>query len=141
MKSKLILIIILAGLVQYPLMGQGKLTVEVKNVKNADGIIHISLFRTEEDFLKKAFISQNTQADAKGVFFSFENLPAASYAISVIHDENENGELDKNLMGIPKEGFGFGNDAMGMFGPPTFDRAKIEFAGNDRTVAITLKYY
>ncbi len=43
----------------------------------------------------------------------FENLAPGEYGISVVHDENENGDLDKNFVGIPKEGFAFGNNAMG----------------------------
>jgi len=55
----------------------------------------------------------------------FENLEPGDYAVSVIHDRNNNGKLDTNRLGIPKEGFAFGNNAMGIFGPPSFENAKV----------------
>ncbi len=58
-----------------------------------------------------------------------------------MHDANGNGKLDSNMMGIPKEGFGFSNDATGSFGPPGFDEAKFNLTGKDQVVVITLKYY
>ena len=70
---------------------------------------------------------------------SFENISPGDYAISVMHDANENNELDSNAFGIPKEGFGFSNDVMGMFGPPSFEKAKFKFTG-DNIISITLKY-
>jgi uncharacterized protein (DUF2141 family) len=57
-----------------------------------------------------------------------------------MHDVNKNGELDKNALGIPKEGFGFSNDAAGTFGPPGFDKAKFILPRAGELV-ITLKYY
>lgn len=71
---------------------------------------------------------------------TFENLTQGEYAISLFHDENSNGELDKNLMGIPKEPFGFSNDEMGMFGPPSFNKCVIVVSPNeDIQTTITLK--
>jgi len=46
------------------------------------------------------------------------------YAIKVFHDENANGELDINFLGIPKESYGFSNHARGRFGPPPFAEAR-----------------
>lgn len=54
---------------------------------------------------------------------TFENVPFGTYAVKIFHDENANGKLDTNFVGFPKEGFGFSNDAMGKFGPPTFAEA------------------
>ena len=59
---------------------------------------------------------------------TFEQIPYGTYAIKIFHDENSNGELDTNFVGFPKESFGFSNDAMGKFGPPTFEQAKFEIA-------------
>ena len=56
-----------------------------------------------------------------------------------MHDTNDNKELDSNLFGMPKEGFGFSNDAMGMFGPPDFKKASFEHDG-EKEVVIYLKY-
>lgn len=141
MKTKIkILVILSAACICSPVLGQGILTVEVSNIKEMKGNVNVGLFTNENDFLKKSAFGKIVKADKNKVIVTFENLPAGSYAVSVIHDENENGELDSNFMGIPKEGFGFGNDAMGMFGPPSFDKTLIGWEGNDKSVTITMKY-
>ncbi len=56
----------------------------------------------------------------------FADIPEGEYSISVFHDENKNGEIDKNSFGIPKESYGFSNNIMGMFGPPSFEEAKFK---------------
>jgi hypothetical protein len=60
----------------------------------------------------------------------FTNLSYGRYGISLYHDENANGKMDKNLMGIPKEADGFSNNAKGFFGKPDFkfDRAAGKYA-------------
>ena len=70
----------------------------------------------------------------------FEDLPAGDYAVSVMHDANKNGELDKTAIGIPKEGFGFSNNVLGRFGPPKFKEAKFTMP-LEKTLVITLKYH
>lgn len=120
---------------------QGKLQVTVKNIKTETGDIRVGLFTNENDFLKKASDGKVVKASGKEVTVVFENLKPGSYAVSVIHDENANGELDTNLMGIPKEGFAFGNNAMGTFGPPSFDKAKVEMEKSDLRQEIALKYF
>ena len=114
--------------------------VVIKNVNEAEGNIMVGLFSNEADFLKKRFASQKTKASKGEVHVVFENIPAGKYALSVYHDANLNGELDKNMVGIPKEGFGFSNDAMGMFGPPNFEKARFDWKGG-QAVSLTLKYY
>jgi uncharacterized protein (DUF2141 family) len=88
--------------------GQARLEIIVQNVKEHKGTIRVGLFNSENDFLKKAVSGKIVKADADKITVVFENLKPGEYAVSVIHDENENAELDKNSFGIPKEGFCFG---------------------------------
>ncbi len=140
MKTKITILMLLAACFTFPAFSQGTLRVEVSNVKEAKGTVNVGLFATEDTFLKKPTFGKIVKADKEKVIAVFENLPNGTYAISVIHDENENGELDTNFMGIPKEGFGFGNDASGMFGPPSFEKASIHWDGKDKQVSVKLKY-
>jgi uncharacterized protein (DUF2141 family) len=114
--------------------------VVIKNVNDAEGDILVGLFSNEADFLKKRFASQKIKASKGEIHFVFENIPAGKYAISAFHDANINGELDKNMVGIPKEGFGFSNDAMGMFGPPNFEKASFDWKGG-QTISLALRYF
>jgi uncharacterized protein (DUF2141 family) len=69
------------------------------------------------------------------------DLHAGKYAIASYHDENGNGKLDTNALGIPEEGYGFSNDARGTFGPPKFSEAAFDFDGKtDRAIVFSLQY-
>jgi len=114
--------------------------VVIKNVDASVGNIAAALFSNETDFLKNRFAAKKVKANKGEVRLVFENIPAGIYALSVYHDANTNGELDKNMIGIPKEGFGFSNDAMGMFGPPDFKDASFDWKGG-QTISLTLRYY
>jgi uncharacterized protein (DUF2141 family) len=58
--------------------------------------------------------------------FSLQQLKSGVYAISVVYDRDGNGELNTGLMGIPTELVGFSNNARGLFGPPSFNKAKVK---------------
>jgi uncharacterized protein (DUF2141 family) len=143
MKAKKHIAIVMAGLaVSFSSFSQSTLEVTVQNIKATQGTIRVGLFKNEETFLKNAVEGKIVKASGSEVTVKFENLKSGEYAVSVIHDENENGQLDKNAMGIPKEGFAFGNNAMGMFGPPSFEEAKVIIKENSRaTQSIKLKYF
>lgn len=137
----LVLIVLLSVLSSTNLFAQNaSLEVTVKNIKGTKGTIRIGLFTTEADFLKNAVKGKVVNANGSEVKVVFEDLPAGEYAVSVIHDENGNEKLDTKAMGIPKEGFAFGNNAMGTFGPPSFDDAKVKLEGKPVQQVITLKY-
>jgi uncharacterized protein (DUF2141 family) len=121
-------------------IAQHALEVVVKNVKTAEGTVRVAIFTNEDDFLKNAYQGKSVKASTGTVSVSFEGLPKGPYAISIFHDENDNGELDTNFMGIPKEGFAFGNNAMGTFGPPSFDRAKVEVTEKSTKQEIDLRF-
>ena len=133
-------IVIIIMVISNGLFAQAKLEVTVKNIKAGKGTIRVGLFTNEENFLKDANEGKIVKASATEVTVVFENLKPGDYAVSVIHDENENGELDSNMMGMPKEGFAFGNNAMGMFGPPSFEKAKVTLGKEPAKQVINLKY-
>jgi uncharacterized protein (DUF2141 family) len=120
---------------------QSSLEIHVDNIKSKKGSIRFGLFTSEADYLKNPVEKRVIKSTGKDVTVVFENLQPGDYALSVIHDENENGELDSNAFGIPKEGFGFGNNSLGSFGPPSFEKAKIKIADQDVKQDIKLKYF
>jgi uncharacterized protein (DUF2141 family) len=72
---------------------------------------------------------------------SFENVAPGTYAISVMHDENGNGKLDKSFIGIPTEGYGVSNNHTHAMSAPTWDESKFTVARGARLdMAISLKY-
>jgi uncharacterized protein (DUF2141 family) len=141
MKKKIIILAAAVAAFSVSAMGQGGLEVTVKNIRQPKGNIRVGLFDKEDLFLKDAVVGKIVKASADEVTVVFENLKPGAYALSVIHDENENGELDSNMMGMPKEGFAFGNNAMGMFGPPSFEKAKLNIEDKKQvSQTINLKY-
>ena len=70
----------------------------------------------------------------------FEDIPPGTYALAIVHDENMNGKLDTNLLGIPKEGYGFSNDAKALLGAPSFSAASFPFDGQNLELTISLNY-
>lgn len=66
--------------------------------------------------------------------FVFADLPAGRFAIAVFHDEDDDGELDTNFLGIPKEGVGFSRNATGSMGPASFADAAVEVPAGGETV-------
>lgn len=141
---KIIIYVVLIGMSvvgSSVLFAQGKLEVTIKNIKEPKGSIRVGLFSSEETFLKEAVEGKVVKASSTEVTVTFENLKPGEYGLSVVHDENENGEMDSNMMGIPKEGFAFGNNAMGTFGPPSFEKAKFKVESKVTSQTISLKYY
>jgi len=123
--------------------GQGVLIVQVAGFENNTGNARLLLFDSSG---KKHFPSQDDKAYIKKVqpiqankaVFILEGLPYGDYAISVHHDENADGEVNTNWLGIPKEGLGASNDAKGSFGPPSFDKARVTLDKAEITITINM---
>jgi uncharacterized protein (DUF2141 family) len=136
----LALVTILCFQLNFGLAQPASLEIKVTNIKSQKGLIRIGLFTKEKDFLKNTEIGKVVQPTGSEITVVFENLEPGDYALSIVHDENENGKLDSNSLGIPKEGFAFGNNAVGSFGPPSFEKAKVKMEGKDLMCVITMKY-
>ena len=116
-----------------------RIVVKIENLKSDKGVLIIALFNSEESYLKKDY--KRLIVDAKNIKESvvFENVPQGIYSASIIHDENENGELDKNWIGIPKESFGFTKKSLGVMGPPSFKETCFEVKDKETSVLIKMK--
>jgi uncharacterized protein (DUF2141 family) len=107
------------------------LTIEVNGIKNNQGKIFIAIYDSEETFLNKAsgIIAEIKDKKSTGVF---KGLKKGTYAVSFFHDENNNQKMDTKIFGIPKEPYGFSNDASGFMGPPKFNDAKFNLDSNKK---------
>lgn len=112
--------------------------VKIHGLDNSDGKLLVGLYNAEDAFLKKQFMGNvTTISDKKGTII-FKDVPEGIYAVSFVHDENDNGKMDTNFMGIPKEDYGCSNNAKGFMGPPKWKDAKFELKGENKTITITL---
>lgn len=115
---------------------QARIEVELRNLQPVSGTVRVALYE-ESQFMKKPLRGFAKPVTDQQMILVFDNLPEGDYAISVYHDVNNNGRLDYNVLGIPREPVGFSNDARGRFGPPDFQSAKFNVKGLKR-IAITL---
>lgn len=136
----LVLLLCVTGL---PAVSQGgKQTIVFTNLKNKKGKILIAVYNKPGDFAKK-----NKSYTAKSITVNgentaavvFENLPAGVYAIAAFLDENENGKLDTNFLGIPNEQYGFSNNARPLMRAATFNEAAFTVTQQDNNLEIKLK--
>ena len=116
---------------------QEKFTIEVSisNLKSNDGKLLVGLYSSEDAFLSKTFAAELGTISNKQSTVVFKNIPEGIYAVSYVHDANDNGKMDTNFMGIPKEDYGCSNNATGFMGPPKWKDAKFELK-SDKSIQI-----
>lgn len=136
--KKVILILAIAAITAVSGFAQAKLTITVHNIQSSEGKILISLFNSEENFLEKAYLKTNAKAEQGQMQFEFDNVPKGKYTISVVHDKNANGSLDKNMIGIPTEPYGISMEGKSYFGPPSYEDAVFEVADQALALEINL---
>ena len=78
---------------------------------------------------ESAYYQSKTSLGVKDTHELIVDIPDGTYALVLFIDTNKNGKFDKNFFGIPKEQFGFSNNAMGKLSAPTFEQAKFNIAG------------
>lgn len=80
-----------------------------------------------------------TIQDTKGRC-DFLDIEPGTYALAVIHDENMNGKMDTNWLGVPEEGYGFSSGATVSMSAPSFEEASFSYDGEDLDLTISLNY-
>jgi len=100
--------------------------VKVTGFEDLKGKASIGLFNSPEGFPKKGggILFKIIDVEVDSVEHIFTGLGSGEYALAIYHDENSNGEMDRNFLGMPTEDYVFSNYATGSFGPPSFEDAK-----------------
>ena len=117
--------------------------VEIAGLRSDKGQVLCSLFSSADGFPKKsdkAVAHAKSNASSGHASCDFVNIEPGTYAVSVIHDENSNGKLDTNFMGMPREGVGSSNNVKPHFGPPKFSAAAFPFRGGPLDLKIAIIY-
>ena len=119
-----------------------ELSVTIAGIRNSDGYVMAAVYDNPAGFPREAtpVASVKLKARPGAIAFMFTGLAPARYAVSAFHDENGNGRLDANLLGIPTEGFGFSNDARGSMGPPKFEAAAVTVGEPGTAITVKLLY-
>ena len=106
------------------------LQVTISGLKSDNGSVMAALYKTKEDFLNKEFKGEIVTIKNKIAYVVFKEVPKGEYAVSFVHDENNNKKMDTNFLGIPKEDYGCSNNARGFMGPPKYKDAKFLLEDN-----------
>jgi uncharacterized protein (DUF2141 family) len=119
------------------------LTITIDNLENDKGVVRLLVFNSERGFpdqADKAVESAVVEIKNGRAVIHLKDMEHGKYAITAFHDANNDGILNKNTLGIPKEGYGFSNNASGNFGPPSFSSAAFEVDGGKSSHRFQLKY-
>ena len=120
----------------------GGVKATISGLRNAKGVLRACLTADPKRFpdcTRDTGARHVTVAALNGTVLNFPNLPAGRYAISVLHDENGDGRMNKTLI-LPREGFGFSRNAPVRFGPPSFSAASFDVADAPINTAINVRY-
>ena len=111
--------------------GNISLDIEIENLKSNKGNINVLI--SDES---KNEIASATFIKVKGLKaeVSFDSIYPGKYAIQFYHDENQNGKLDMNLIGIPKESYGSSNNVKPILGPPKFEKMLFSLTENKKVI-------
>ncbi len=122
-----------------PLAHAGELTVTISDIRSTKGTLSVAVVNTEAgwDSKEKPVAAQRISATGAEAVLRFE-VPAGSYAVMVMHDENDNGKLDTNFMGIPTEGYGFSNNPQVMR-RAYFSEARFDVTDAPTAIAVRLR--
>jgi uncharacterized protein (DUF2141 family) len=111
---------------------KGEIRVVVKGLRNSEGRVGCSLFNDAEGFPRnreKEYREMWTPIHDRSAVCDFTKIPPGTYAVSVMHDENSDGKMDFNWIGLPTKGYGFSNDAKATLSPPSFVAASFGYDG------------
>jgi uncharacterized protein (DUF2141 family) len=118
------------------------LTVTIAGLRSTAGVVRLSVYNRAETFLEASgrIARHKASVTSNPMQVTFVGLDPGTYAISVVHDENNDGKLNRNVLGIPLEGYGFSNDAPVILGPPSFAQAAVPVGQENTTITVTMRY-
>lgn len=141
-RSALLALILFAGAAAAS-AEEATLRVEIVGLENVEGKVIISVYDNEDDWLGKGAVVTETvdivSARVDGLVVTELNLPTGNYAVSLFYDENDNGQLDSNFIGIPKEPVALSNNARPRFGPPRYRDAVFALEADGAIQRITIE--
>ncbi len=116
-----------------------KLSVKISNIQNKGKTLYVGIYRAGDKFPEFNKFWKNIKVTTTSNEMTVEfDVPYAEYAIAITHDLNENGKLDKNFVGIPKEPFGLSNNFKPKFSSPDFSDCKFSYTQQSNSIMIKL---
>ncbi|MCB2065114.1 MAG: DUF2141 domain-containing protein [Erythrobacter sp.] len=123
--------------------GGTSVTVTVTNLRNERGVVRACMTREQERFPRCQDNAQSYRVvvpAGEAATLRFTGVAPGTYGIALLHDENDNGRIDRALGMMPREGFGFSRDAPVRMGPPDFEDAAITVGVTPVRQTIRMRY-
>lgn len=120
-----------------------EIVINISGLRSDKGKCLLYLYNNKKGFpndVKKAINSAMGNILNGKSTIVLKDIPDGEYAIGVIHDENGNGKMDTNFIGMPEEGVGVSNNAKGHFGSPSYEDSKFHVNRKSLIMTITIKY-
>lgn len=121
----------------------GDVTITIRGLKSGKGQVIVGYWTKGDGFpdkMEKVAAKQAAQISGNAATVVFRNVAPGVCAFNLIHDENGNGKMDTNFIGIPKEGFGCTNDPRPKMRAPKFDEAKVNVGAAGAAYTINAAY-
>ncbi len=137
------IVIVLTALSLVPLPASAAtIEIVINEVRNAAGVIHLAVFADADSFpMPHRDVAHRVVQPRNGsVHALIENLPSGRYAVAVFHDENDNETFDLRFGILPREGYGFSNDAQALLRPPAFEQAAFDLSPGGVRVSFDMVY-
>jgi uncharacterized protein (DUF2141 family) len=123
----------------------GNIVVHVNGLRNNNGVVRIALFNSATDYsadkntAEKSFQKLTAPINNKEATANLANIPYGEYAIKLFHDEDNSGHFVTDAFGIPKVEYGFSNNAHGVFGPASYNKAKFKLESKKLDITIKMQ--
>ena len=127
MKYKILLLLVIVSITK---VYTQQLEIQVSKISKNPAQLILEFYNSEDDFLKHPVIRKLYKASGKTANIEVNNIPPGNYALGIILDENNNGKLETNFLGIPKEPMGVSNYTE-IKGPPKYAKALIAIKKNN----------
>jgi len=118
---------------------QATIILKITGFRSEKGQVRIAVFNSPEKWPEEPVYSSTIDVNSQTVIWKINDVPYGDYAVAVFHDENRNGKMDKNLLGMPLEAYGFSNNVRVTFGPPKWESAKFAVKSSTKDVSIEIK--
>ncbi len=135
---KFFILFLFSQLLNAQIVSGQDIVIKIDHIDNNKGNIYVAVYDSKDSFLDKRFKGTISEINQNSSEVTFKDVPEGVYAISLVHDENGNGKMDSNFLGIPSEDYGCSNNARSFMGPPKWEDAKFEVKARAITQTITL---
>ncbi len=145
-KIAFILILAICALHSPKMTGQAKLEIEICNIRSNQGHILLSIFDSPDHFPRQAkpefrdIKVSKKNIKNNSVVFKIDSLNPGKYALALLDDENDSGDMDYNKLGLPLEGFGFSNNIKPILKAPPCKKCLFEIKEGITKIKIIVRY-